>query len=388
MRPLKAFYYMTGILNFGVGVVVTVYVPYLQSIGLSLSEVAFVNAAFAVTIIIAELPTGMLADGRSRAWSLKIGSLVMATSALCYSCAIGFWTAVLAEVLFGIAVAFKSGAEQAWVADTLTRLGRSDELQKVYSRQAVIHGVAVIVGGVIGAGVGYLGYRAIWLPLVAAGLLCYWLIGRYMNGIGEPFERIGEFAALRESVAITRRVPSLAWIIIAFVVFQGVVVFNHYWTPYFIVDVGQLGLAYMWVIFYSSVIFGGWLVGRIDLKENNEATAVVISLVMAGAGLFIMMFVNCLTLAIAALVIHEVGRGIFSPLNNAFVQRRVDSSIRATFGSLQSLAGKCGHAFVPFVAGLAIVSLPDTQETILATWLVSGFFMIAASLVLWVFRPK
>jgi len=388
MRPLKAFYYMTGILNFGIGVIVTGYVPYLQSIGLSLSEVAYINAIFAVTIIIAELPTGMLADGRSRAWSLKIGALFMAVSAFSYIFAVGFWTAVLAEVLFGVGAAFQSGAEQAWVADTLTRLNRSNELQKVYARQAMVRGAAVITGGVIGAGVGYLGYRAIWLPLVASGVLCYWLIGRFMNGVGEPFERIGEFAALRESIAITRRVPSLAWIIIAFVVFQGVVVFNHYWTPYFIVDVGQIGLAYVWIILYSSVIFGGWVVEGVKLKQKNEATAIVVSLVLSGFGLFVISFGGYLAFSLVALVIHEFGRGVFAPLNSTFVQRRVDSSIRATFGSLQSLVGKCGHAFVPFVAGLAIVSLPDTQETILATWLVSGFCMIVGCLALWIFRPK
>ncbi|NQV90113.1 hypothetical protein HQ487_01760 [Candidatus Uhrbacteria bacterium] len=73
MSATRTYYVFTAFIYIGLGATVTAYTPFLQSIGLSLSQIALVNAIFWSVIILSELPTGMLADGRSRAYSLKLG---------------------------------------------------------------------------------------------------------------------------------------------------------------------------------------------------------------------------------------------------------------------------------------------------------------------------
>src|SRR3989338_336825 len=117
MSVTKIYYLFTALMGLGMGATMTVYAPFLLSIGLSLGEIALVNALFWAIIIAAEIPTGMFADGRSRAFSLKVGMIFHGLGAILYLFADGFWSVALAESTLGIATAFMSGAQQAWITD-------------------------------------------------------------------------------------------------------------------------------------------------------------------------------------------------------------------------------------------------------------------------------
>lgn len=64
------------------------------------------------------------------------------------------------------------------------------------------------------------------------------------------------------------------------------------------------------------------------------------------------------------------GRGFFQPLTESFVQHRVHTSYRATFGSLQSFLGRIGFAVVPLVVWLFIADKPNTSATISLVWII------------------
>ena len=99
MSAARTYYLFFALIHIGMGLHVTAYTPFLASIGLSLGEIALVNTIFWGVLITAELPTGMLADGRSRAYSLKLGAGISALGALAYVFAIGFWSAAFAEAV-------------------------------------------------------------------------------------------------------------------------------------------------------------------------------------------------------------------------------------------------------------------------------------------------
>src|SRR3989338_474656 len=127
------------------------YVPFLlTTVGLTLAEVAWINVAFWAVIILAEIPTSILADGHSRQWSLRIGLVFHLAGFASYAMAQDFTSALVSEVLIGLGASFLSGVQQAWVTDALHRQGDGHRLRQVLSGATGIQGG----GGAGAAGLG------------------------------------------------------------------------------------------------------------------------------------------------------------------------------------------------------------------------------------------
>ncbi len=389
MRVTTTYYLFASLIAFGMGLQATLYVPFLLTLGLSLSQVALVNVLFWMAVVAAEIPTGMLADGRSRAWSLKLGGLFCAVGFVSYAAAQGFWSAAVAETLEAIGQAFLSGALQAWLADALLRERQHmRDLRRVYATEAILSAVAVIAGGVLGAALGLISTRVVFLVAAVFFVLASLVAHRVMNGRGEPEHRVSEWEALRLSVVLLRQSRDLRWIVLATLLFGAVVVFNHYWTPFFAPHVGVFGLSWVWAFMHVALVPSGFWIRRAHIPVGKESGWIVFAFLCAGVGLVVLGASNGLTLALSAMTLHEIGRGLFRPLADTFVQHRVESHYRATFSSLNSFLGKIGLALAPLVVGIAIRDLPDTTKTISLVWFATGMVMLIGTAALWLNRPR
>ncbi len=92
------------------------------------------QAIFQGTILVGEAPTGVVADKLGRKVSIAIGFLLITAGAIIYTSYPDFWIFVLAESLFGTGISFLSGAEEAFVYDTLKEIGREKESKRVFIR--------------------------------------------------------------------------------------------------------------------------------------------------------------------------------------------------------------------------------------------------------------
>ncbi len=388
MRAAHIYYLYDAIADFGLAMTVTAYAPFLISIGLTLGEVSLLNAFFWLTAVLAELPTGMLADGKSRAWSLKMGCAFLTFGGIAYLFAQGFWSAVIGECLVGVGMAFFSGAEQAWVTDALHREGRDHERRQVFATAGMIRGLVMVIGGVIGSFIALSNVRFIWLPLVFTSPLALLVVHRLMNGQGEPIHKMTEIEALHASIKLLRGSRALAWVIAVTIVFGAVIAFNHFWSPYFQPLVGTLALSWVWAIIYIGFALSAVLVRRLTIPQGKEATWIIASVVVSGIGLACAGLFSGLAWPLSAVIVHEFGRGMFNPLVDSFVQHRVESGYRATFGSLQSLLGRIGLVIAPVLIWLAIRHDPNTPSTIGFVWVVCGIVLVVGAFVLSLFRPK
>ncbi|MFH2232203.1 MAG: hypothetical protein ABII13_03470, partial [Patescibacteria group bacterium] len=112
MHPAKAYYLFTFLAALGIGTHTTIYVLFLQKLGLNMPDVILINAGFISSMVILELPTGMLADGKSRLWSIRAGIFVQTLMLTAYAFCTGFWSALLVEIGLGVGDSFMSGARQ------------------------------------------------------------------------------------------------------------------------------------------------------------------------------------------------------------------------------------------------------------------------------------
>lgn len=125
---------------FRVDLINAVYILYFQFLRFPFSDIGLFEAVTSVVIIVTELPTGVLADYVGRKWTVFVANAWM----LCFALLLGFssgggFVTILAGVLSGLEFSFKSGAQTAFLYDTLKALKREEEFLRVV--EAVIFAV-------------------------------------------------------------------------------------------------------------------------------------------------------------------------------------------------------------------------------------------------------
>jgi MFS family permease len=387
MHPIKAFVLLTVLYNFGIGLTFTSYVPFLLDIGLTLADVAAVNLVFMLVSAAMEVPTGMVADGRSRIWSVRIGLGLHASGLVGYATATGLATALLWEAVLGASLAFISGAQQAWLADALKNRGESDRLSQAFGSAALARSLAFLLSGIVGIFIALGSFRYIWLAAAVFNLAALAVSIRFMNGDGEPAERFTETQALRASCKALTADPRLFWSVLVVLACGLATPFNYTWSPFFHERAGLVSLSWVWALLYSANALTAWLIRRRGIAHGREAGLLIWShgitaVGMAAAGLF-----GGLALPLLCLMVHELGRGLYGPVLDVYTQRRVESSWRATFGSLQSLVSQAGVGCVLIIMWLLSLGRPATPATISELWLTFGALLLAAAAGLWLKRP-
>lgn len=125
--------------------------------GLSVEQFAILNSVWAITIVLAEVPSGALADviGRKK---LVLSTSVMMVFELGLICFVPlgdiqliFWVFLINRVLSGLAEAMASGADEAIAYDSLIEHGEKEDWPKVLSVLMRLSAVASVLTGISGA---------------------------------------------------------------------------------------------------------------------------------------------------------------------------------------------------------------------------------------------
>lgn len=114
-------------------------------------QVQFLQSWFMFWIFIMEVPTGVIADKIGRKYSLALGGLTVAIAALIYGSVPRFEIFLLGEFLFGVAMAFMSGADNALLYDSLKESGRENESKKIFGRAHVFGLLGMLTSAPIGS---------------------------------------------------------------------------------------------------------------------------------------------------------------------------------------------------------------------------------------------
>ncbi len=124
--------------------------------GLTLSQFAILNAVWATTIVICEVPSGALADSLGRRNLLVLaGSLMVVEIALWAfvprtNLNLMFWVFVVNRVLSGMAEAAASGADEALAYDSLKQQGNCNDWGRVLERQIQMQSVGFVIAMTLG----------------------------------------------------------------------------------------------------------------------------------------------------------------------------------------------------------------------------------------------
>ena len=384
MHPAIVFGLIRLLFGLSFGAHATVYGPFLVSIGLSVSQVFWVNVFFAGAIMLGEVPTGMLADKRGRGWSVRMGVLCWALASALYLCAVGFWTAALSEGIAGIGHAFISGSLNAWVTDAMDMRGADDRRARVFGNGFIAHRIGLVAGGLVGAWVGDWSLRATW-ALSAVMLLLALVVCRVcMGDRGECAGREHSYRALFIAARSVVLRPDMRWLVLLCVCCVLWAPMNYFWSIWFQGCTGLSRVGWIWVLIQVGMFAGAWLVKRLKGTDSRgDQRRLLIGFSVASASLPLLALAGCHAAAYPILFLDEAARGAYGPLEDSYVQGRAEKSNGATVESMVSLVTSFGNTVAIILIGAATYGMPISRASIAAMWIVSGALALACAAAFW-----
>ena len=334
---------------------------------LPLGRVLQLEAIYYATVVVLEVPSGYLSDTFGRRRTLLISSAALIASYVLFFFGPQltdrtFEVFALAEICLAAGIAFNSGTDTALHFDTLSALGRAGEYA---SREASAHRYALL-GGAVAALVG--GAAAAWQLRLAYGLSLLAALG--LVAVAALFTEPGHvdetpqrgFLSQIGSCLGQLSNRSLVWLL-GFAVLM--IVINHvpymFYQPYIdlLVDKRDIHLpgkgsplvtglvtAAAMILASGAVARSIRIRDRIGLAPTLLLATLLQVVIMGAMGLLLHEVVLVLIL------LRSVPAALMQPPLRAAITPQLPRSLRATYLSLQSLAGR-----LAFSGALLLLSL-------------------------------
>lgn len=119
--------------------------------GLSLSQVAIIQAVLFITSIFFEIPTGLFADRFSKKMSMVVGLLFSSAGLFITSIGLSYLFFLIGAILMGIGRSFVSGAEESYIKDVYTNLNLKKFFKDNFSKINITREIALFFGSLISA---------------------------------------------------------------------------------------------------------------------------------------------------------------------------------------------------------------------------------------------
>lgn len=308
-------------------------------------QLVLVGTALELSVFLFEVPTGVVADLRSRRLSVIIGYVLIGCGLMLEGALPLFATILLAQVLWGVGYTFTSGALDAWLAD---ELGEA-RLPAVYLRGSQLSQIAGFVGIFVGTA---LAAQRLNIPFLVGGAGMV-LLGVYLmlrmpeaNFVPTPrgdrttWQSMGHTFA--EGMRFIRRSPLLITILLISLIYglssEGL---DRLWEAHFLDNftrpaVGNLAPIYWFALINALttlLTLGVTEVLRRRAGALDHRRAVLTIMAFNGvmvAGLIAFGLARQFPVAVAAYITLSVARGAFHPVFSAWINRGIDPKVRAT----------------------------------------------------------
>ena len=357
----------------------------IQTVGLNPLELVLVGTVLELSVLLFEVPTGVLADTYGRKPSVVVGFLLIGGGFLLEGSVPVFSTVLAAQVVWGVGYTFISGALQAWIADEAPERN----LGRVYLRGEQ----ADYLGSLIGAlASGILAIEARNLPLLLGGALTVAL--GVMLAVVMPehnfrpapaagrrsWQRMGATAS--GGYRTVRGRPVLLTLL-AVTAFAGMSSegFDRLWEAHLLKNFGLPEFAGLDQVVWFGVINAGTLmlgfvaaeiIGRaLDVGSAAVAARALFVLdALTVAGVLAFALAGSFTFALGAFWFAGLVRTLVQPLYLTWLNQGLEPGVRATVISMSSQANAFGQ-----IAGGPVIGAVGTFGGIRAALTLAGLVL-------------
>ncbi len=345
--------------SFALGTILPVYVLYFRHYQINLFQIALLAAVFEASILLLEIPTGLVADMFGRRISVILSAAVSVLSGaifILFPFLAGF---IVAEIVAGLGETLRSGALEAWLVDSLKHEGREDRQKHAFAQGTRFKTTGNLCGLILGGYLASLNMRLVWVPFTVIFLgLCLFLVLR-MKEHYRP-EKTNRSAAsvsmtetIRQSVRVLRsQTLILGLLLLAIFSEFSFETISQYWQVHFGENLLIPTAYFGWILAAASVltILLVGKVARLSERLRRDVTfLVVLEAVLLASLLFISLTVSPVW-AVMFFILLQASVNFKEPILLDVFNRHIPSEQRATLLSFKSLVGSGGEV----LAGLCI----------------------------------
>ncbi len=349
-----------------------------------IAEFSIIMSVFALTILVLEIPSGVVADmiGRKRTLLLSRAMYIMEIFILAFFN--GFWPFLMAKVLSGIGVSLFSGTRSALLYETLKKLGREREHKRVSGNINIVTSISMAFVLIIGAFLFSLDPKLpalASLPFVLFGFVLTFFLeepykpkgASFRNAFRHLSEGLGHFRRNRALKAIAiYSVPPAVAIHIAMSM-------SSFYLEAVLIPVSLIGVVAFVGSFFK--VFGS---RRADTLEDRigEGGALYLMQALVIAGTFLMALMVPYVGALVYLLI-PLAAGFMEVLVNHYMNCHVVPTHRATMLSIRNMLDNLG-IFILF----PVVGYVTQSGTITQSYSIVLFVMIAGLAAFQLYRSR
>jgi DHA3 family tetracycline resistance protein-like MFS transporter len=334
-----------------------------------------------LSILVFEIPTGVVADAVSRRRSVLLGTTLMGAALVLTGLFPSFPALLGAQALWGLGYTFTSGATEAWVAGEVG----DEAVGPLFLRAAQYASLAAALG--IGLSVGLANLK-LWLPLVAAGALQVLLAGWLALAMPEtgfrpvPREQRSTWRHLARTAgdglaAARHNRVLLGLLVVALFAGMSTEGIDRLWELHLLGGVGLPGLGQLspvtWfgIIQLASLGLTAAVIGparkRVDTSDPRALCRLLLVLtIIEAAAIVAFGLAGRFGLAVAAFLGYGGVRGLREPLYGAWIvpmiqPPQVRATVLSSVGQADAVGQVLGGPAIGLVAaltspGLAIVA--------------------------------
>lgn len=359
-------------------------------------QLVLVGTALELSCFLFEIPTGILADMKSRKISVIIGVTLIGLGFLIEGLVTSFIAILFCQVLWGIGYTFTSGADEAWIADELG----GKNLEHLFLRGAQIGQLGALLAIIIST---FIGTIMINLPMIIGGSLFIGLGLFLLVFMPEtafqptPLEDRNSFQQMIHTFSLGIKFIKKKHFLIVMV---GIALFyglyseglDRLWIAHILENVSLSGIEVkpiIWVGSMNGVAMVTSIIAVEYIKRKLNKTGrlhkvwllIIINFMMV-VGIVLFGLAKNFTMAFSSYLTFYILRTTNGPIYRAWLNENIESKIRATvlssYGQIDSLGQILSGPLIGLIA----------LKTNIATSIVSSGLILFPVIVLYLYLQK
>jgi MFS family permease len=324
-------------------------------------QLVLLGTALEATVLVAEIPTGIIADLYSRKWSVVIAYLMVGIGVAASGLFTSFWPLIATQVFWGLGYTFRSGSETAWITSEIGVEATESLLIRRGKLALVASSVGLGLGAVLGSVVSV---RAV---IVSSGAMLFlWglVLARTMTEHAFAHERTTSW---RSFLSTMRQGATQTWqkmpLRILVLVMLLVGISSEGIDRLGVRRLDEVGFAertneivVLAIMAAIAALLGAFLLWLLEDRVSGRSIATALFILLGFTALWVgaVAWAVSLPLAIGALTIRDGTISAADPLIAAWANAHSDDQYRATthsfVGQAEAIGEMTGGIMLGFVA--------------------------------------
>ncbi len=311
----------------------------LQRLGkMTISEIYIMEAIVMMGLVLLEIPSGALADLIGRRKTIILGCFFHFLSAIMFSIMSSPLHVWIGNIFWVIGASLCSGADSAFLYDSLKEVGREGEYKKIEGVAIGNKFLLATLGCLLTGFISKLGGLRLPLLLNILGILISFIAAIFLRET--PFKEVyklkKQIDLMKISILFTANHKKIKWVIgFAVLIAVSSKIWFFTYNPYF--EEVNLDLIFYGVIF-SILNLISWFFSRYGYvieKRIGKKLSIIILVLFIGLPIFLMGLIVS-EYSVLFIILGSSVRGFMNPFIRGFMNEYLDSKNRATVISIKS----------------------------------------------------